>query len=115
MTKEKYPSYGKALDEMLVKAHIAQKGSMLTLFTNRREMERSYKVVGDQLKNEDLRLVCQKYGLSIKGLKDEFLADEHLSLFALKSFWEGFDAAGDTLRCFSDCTTRTPPGTTWPS
>ena len=92
------PSYGKALDEMLVKAHIAQKGSMLTLFTNRREMERSYKVVGDQLKNEDLRLVCQKYGLSIKGLKDEFLADEHLSLFALKSFWEGFDAPGATLK-----------------
>ena len=92
------PSYGSALDEMLVKAHIAQKGSMLTLFTNRREMERSYNAVGGRLKGEDLRLVCQKYGLSIKGLRDEFLADEHLSLFALKTFWEGFDAPGATLK-----------------
>ena len=34
----------------------------------------------------------------MKGLRDEFLADEHLSLFALKSFWEGFDAPGTTLK-----------------
>ena len=27
------------------------------------------------------------------------MADKHRSLMALKSFWEGFDAAGDTLRC----------------
>jgi ATP-dependent DNA helicase DinG len=32
-------------------------------------------------------------------VRDEFLADERLSLFATKSFWEGFDAKGDTLRC----------------
>ena len=32
-------------------------------------------------------------------MRDEFLADERLSLFATKSFWEGFDAKGDTLRC----------------
>ena len=25
--------------------------------------------------------------------------DEKLSLFALRAFWEGFDASGDTLRC----------------
>jgi ATP-dependent DNA helicase DinG len=27
------------------------------------------------------------------------MADKSRSLMALKSFWEGFDAAGDTLRC----------------
>ena len=36
--------------------------------------------------------------MSIKWLRDEFITDEHLSLFALKSFWEGFDAPGSTLR-----------------
>jgi ATP-dependent DNA helicase DinG len=41
----------------------------------------------------------QRRGSSAKRLRDEFLADERLSLFALKSFWEGFDAKGDTLRC----------------
>lgn len=36
--------------------------------------------------------------MSVKGLRDDFLSDEHLSLFALKSFWEGFDAPGATLK-----------------
>jgi ATP-dependent DNA helicase DinG len=37
--------------------------------------------------------------MSKKRLRDEFVEDEQLSLFALRSFWEGFDAAGATLRC----------------
>ena len=92
------PAYADALADLLKRMHIAQQGSMLTLFTNRREMEKAYEAVNPQLKEHDLRLVCQKYGVSVKGLRDEFLADEHLSLFALKSFWEGFDAPGSTLR-----------------
>lgn len=36
--------------------------------------------------------------MSVKGVKDEFLNNEKLSLFALKSFWEGFDAPGSTLK-----------------
>lgn len=92
------PAYLGSLQRLLVETHRAQQGSMLTLFTNRREMELCYEMVRDQLKGDDLRVVCQKWGVSVKGLRDEFLADEHLSLFALKSFWEGFDAPGSTLR-----------------
>lgn len=92
------PRYLPALNKLLVGVHRAQRGSMLTLFTNRREMERSYEEVSTQLKADDLRVACQRWGVSAKGLRDEFLADERLSLFALKSFWEGFDAPGSTLR-----------------
>lgn len=92
------PDYIPALQHLLIAVHKAQHGSMLTLFTNRREMEKCFEVVQPALKPEDLRVVCQKWGLSVKGLRDEFLADEHLSLFALKSFWEGFDAPGATLK-----------------
>ena len=91
-------SYLDALQRLLVESHRAQRGSMLTLFTNRREMERCFEEVQPALKQDDLRLVCQKWGVSVKGLRDDFLADEHLSLFALKSFWEGFDAPGATLK-----------------
>ena len=87
-----------ALQKLLTETHRAQLGSMLTLFTNRREMERCFDYVQPELKRDDLRLVCQKWGVSVKGLRDDFLADEHLSLFALKSFWEGFDAPGATLK-----------------
>lgn len=92
------PAYLPALQQLLVATHRAQRGSMLTLFTNRREMEKCFDAVQPELKADDLRVVCQKWGVSVKGLRDEFLTDEHLSLFALKSFWEGFDAPGATLR-----------------
>ena len=92
------PRYLAELERLLIGTHRAQRGSMLTLFTNRREMEKSFEAVQPALKEDDLRLVCQKWGVSVKGLRDDFLADEHLSLFALKSFWEGFDAPGATLR-----------------
>ena len=71
---------------------------MLSLFTNRKEMEKCFDYVQPELKQHDLRVVCQKWGVSVKGLRDDFLKDESLSLFALKSFWEGFDAPGSTLR-----------------
>ena len=92
------PGYLEALESFLIKLHRAQQGSLLTLFTNRREMEQCFEAVRPALKEDGLRLVCQKWGVSVKGLKDDFLKDEHLSLFALKSFWEGFDAPGSTLK-----------------
>lgn len=86
------------LQYLLTGVHRAQHGSTLSLFTNRREMEKCYSVVNDAVRADNLRIVCQKWGVSVKGLRDDFLADEHLSLFALKSFWEGFDAPGATLK-----------------
>ena len=86
------------LEKLLIGVHKAQQGSTLSLFTNRREMEKAFEVVRDALHEDDLRVVCQKWGVSVKGLRDDFIANEHLSLFALKSFWEGFDAPGATLK-----------------
>lgn len=90
--------YLKALQGFLADLHLAQHGSMLTLFTNKREMEECFDAVRPILADKELRLVCQKWGVSVKGLRDDFISDKTLSLFALKSFWEGFDAPGDTLR-----------------
>lgn len=90
--------YLEGLQEFLRNAHIAQSGSMLTLFTNRKELDKCFSAVEPYLKERGLHLVSQRKGTSIKGLRDEFLADEALSMFALKSFWEGFDAPGATLR-----------------
>lgn len=91
-------SYLSKLQKLLVVVNKAQRGSTLMLFTNRREMESCYKVVNKALVSEDLRVLCQRKGLSVKNLRDEFVKDEHLSLMALKSFWEGFDAPGATLK-----------------
>ena len=92
------PEFGEKLTQFLTDLHIAGDGSILSLFTNRRQMERSFEVVSEDIKPRGLRLLMQKWGLSVKGVKDEFLNNEKLSLFALKSFWEGFDAPGSTLK-----------------
>ena len=98
MPEPQDPAYLSTLSEFLTRLHLAQGGSMLTLFTNRKEMEECFDLANPQIKAAGLRLVCQKWGVSVKGLRDDFLKDEHLSLFALKSFWEGFDAPGATLK-----------------
>lgn len=92
------PRYMESLQAFLRDAHVAQGGAMLTLFTNKKDMDRCYAAVEPTLKENDLRLVCQRWGVSVKRLRDDFVDDEALSLFALKSFWEGFDAPGATLR-----------------
>lgn len=92
-------AYLDALENLLVDVHMAMGGSTLTLFTNRRDMEELFDRVSPRLSKEGLALDCQKKNTSAKVLRDRFLSDETSSLFALKAFWEGFDAAGDTLRC----------------
>jgi ATP-dependent DNA helicase DinG len=91
--------YLEHLERLLEGVHLGMGGSVLTLFTNRRDMERLHALLEPRLRAHGLDLICQRRGTSAKRLRDEFIADERLSLFALKSFWEGFDAKGDTLRC----------------
>lgn len=92
-------AYLDALETLLVDVHIAMRGSTLTLFTNRRDMEELYQRVEPKLRAHGLTLACQFRQTPVKRLRDQFLSDTASSLFALKAFWEGFDASGDTLRC----------------
>lgn len=92
-------SYIGALEDLLFDVHSAMEGSVLTLFTNRREMERVYQSLRPRLQEVGLDLVCQERRSSPRRLREQFMEHKSLSLFALKSFWEGFDAAGETLRC----------------
>ena len=92
-------AYLDSLENMLVDVHVAMGGSVLTLFTNRRDMDDLYRRVEPALARHGLELDCQQRNSSPKRLRDRFVNDEKLSLFALRAFWEGFDASGDTLRC----------------
>ena len=92
-------NYLYALEDLLFDVHVAMEGSVLTLFTNRREMEQVFAQLEPRLAACGLTLACQERGSSPRRLRERFLAEKSLSLMALRSFWEGFDAAGDTLRC----------------
>ena len=88
-----------ALENLLYDVHVAMGGSVLTLFTNRREMEQVYAALSDRLAAAGIEVAMQERGSSTRRLREKFVSEKSLSLMALKSFWEGFDAAGDTLRC----------------
>jgi len=91
--------YLDALADLLFDVHVAMNGSVLTLFTNRRAMEQVHRVLAPRLEEVGLHVDCQERGSSPRRLRDRFVQDKSRSLMALRSFWEGFDAAGDTLRC----------------
>ena len=91
-------AYLEDLQNLIVSTTESLGGSMLVLFTSRADMERCYKVCEPRLREMGLNLICQMKGSSTKRLSDEFISDESVSMFALKTFWEGFDAPGDTLR-----------------
>ncbi len=97
-TKQK-DDYLALLAPLLADVHLAMGGSTLTLFTNRAEMDRMYELVQPILAQHGLELSAQSRGSNVRRLRDHFVAEKSSSLFALKSFWEGFDARGDTLRC----------------
>ena len=91
--------YLSALVDLLFDVHVAMGGSVLTLFTNRRDMEAAYEELRPRLAAAGLEVACQERGSSARRLRTRFLEERALSLMALRSFWEGFDAAGETLRC----------------
>ena len=91
--------YLSSMTDLLFDIHTNMGGSVLTLFTNRREMEQVYQALAPRLEAAGLAIDCQDRQTSARQLRERFLQDKSRSLMALKSFWEGFDAAGDTLRC----------------
>lgn len=70
-------------------------GRTLALFHSRKEMEgvKQYMRVGD-----DLPILMQgRSGVATVG--EQFKKNVYASLFALRSFWTGFDAPGETCSC----------------
>lgn len=70
-------------------------GKTLALFHSRREMEAVHQRVSLP---PELPVYLQK-GASVGWVGDKFRSETHASLFALRSFWTGFDAPGETLSC----------------
>ncbi|RYG25818.1 hypothetical protein EON82_05695 [bacterium] len=70
-------------------------GRTLALFHSRREMEAVLSMLNLP---PELPVYSQtRYGVGTVG--ERFRREVHSSLFALRSFWTGFDAPGETLSC----------------
>ena len=91
-------TYVRDMADALYDIHVKSQGSVLTLFTNRRDMEACYDLVAPRLQKIGLDLYKQDEGNPAHVIKNKFINSKSSSLFALKSFWEGIDAQGDTLR-----------------
>ena len=76
-------SYLTALERVLVDAHLAMGGSVLTLFTNRRDMEDLYARVEPKMARAGLELNCQQRNSSPRRLRDRFINEPTSSLQGL--------------------------------
>lgn len=70
-------------------------GRTLALFHSRREMEEVYRRIEPR---EDLPIYMQR-GTGVASVGERFKNEERATLFAVRSFWTGFDAPGKTLSC----------------
>ena len=91
--------YQSHLAQFSEELHLALGGGVLSLYTNRRDMESVYESMNRNLSHNDLKVLLQREGASNMALAKEFIENKDVSLMALRSFWEGFDAKGDTLKC----------------
>jgi len=89
------PAYYRALARELGEIIEACEGRTLALFHSRKEMEGVFSMM---MVPEDFPILMQpKFGAGNVG--ERFRDDPATSLFALRSFWTGFDAPGETLSC----------------
>jgi ATP-dependent DNA helicase DinG len=88
-------TYYKSLAAELSKIIRTLGGRTLALFHSRKEMEGVYAYMDVP---PDYPIFLQRRsGVAMVG--EKFQSNVHSSLFALRSFWTGFDAPGDTLSC----------------
>lgn len=98
-TNKLYSSYINSMCDFLARCIEINGGSCLVLFANIADMRKCYLHVKDLLQDKGLDIVYQNNNVSKQRLISQFVDNETTSLFATKSFWEGVDAPGDTLRC----------------
>ena len=70
-------------------------GRTLALFHSRKEMDAVFRLI--QLPSDLPVYVQGKFGAAMVG--ERFKDNVNASLFALRSYWTGFDAPGETLSC----------------
>lgn len=87
------------LTDLLEEVHCTMEGATLTLFSKNADLQQVYQKLKPRLQAQHIPLIAQVKRANFKSLRDKFIADIPTSLLGSKSFWEGFDASGDTLKC----------------
>lgn len=88
-------AYYSALAEVVSEVLTTIGGRTLVLFHSRKEMEEVYRRVADATESPTLI----QHSSGARNVGERFREDVSSSLFAVRSFWTGFDAPGETLSC----------------
>lgn len=91
-------SFVEAVADTAVAAIGTSRGGTLGVFTSRKRTAATYELAEPAIRYEGLELRAQLPGTSTRELAEWFRTSTDASLFGVRSFWEGFDAPGDTLR-----------------
>ena len=88
-----------AIQEALVRIASLSGGGVLALFTARQRMIHAYEQTRDRLAELGLNPLCQGLSGPRWALLRQLRESEDTVLYGLKSFWEGVDVPGRSLRC----------------
>ncbi|MEQ1934059.1 MAG: ATP-dependent DNA helicase [Fimbriimonadaceae bacterium] len=89
------PVYYDCLAKELQEIIQACGGRTLVLFHSRKEMEAVHRLMPE---DDDLPIYVQRIS-GAASIGEKFKVEISSSMFALRSFWTGFDAPGETLSC----------------
>ncbi|MDA0837658.1 MAG: exonuclease domain-containing protein [Planctomycetota bacterium] len=95
--------FGEKLGHLLVDALRATKGRALVLCTSYSLLEELYEPLKRDLELSNIRVLAQGIDGEASSLTEDFKADNSSVLLGTQSFWEGFDAPGNTLCCVVVC------------
>lgn len=95
---DKEAEFVEAVADTAIAAIGTSRGGTLGLFTAKKRLLKAFELAEPGIRYEGLDLRAQVTGASTRELADWFRTHEAGSLFGLRSFWEGFDAPGETMR-----------------
>lgn len=91
--------YIEELSRHIEEVHQVSGGGILALFTSIRDMRNAASLTREYFDRNEAELLVQGLGAGNLVNSVNFVDSRDATLFATKSFWEGFDAQGETLRC----------------
>lgn len=89
--------YNQYAAKLTTEAIKGSSGGALVLFTAKEMLRDVYRSVSENL-GDEYKIYNQEERIQKAKLMEKFRNEENSSLFATDSFWEGFDAPGNTLR-----------------
>jgi len=93
------PGHQRAIERSITRLAAAVGGKLMALFTSRSQLRATTRNVTRPLESAGILTYSQSDGVSRSQLLESFMSSERAVLLGTRSFWEGVDIPGNSLKC----------------